>query len=81
MAAIKELGSTGELVAVDRLGTPAYVALEHRGVKIRDSAPVTQEARRIKTPQELRLLDVNASMVMDMLAAFESGDRPRDQRA
>ncbi len=76
LAVIKELGSTGESVAVDRLGAPAYVALEHRGVKIRDSAPVTQEARRIKTPQELRLLDVNASMVMDMLAAFEAAIAP-----
>ena len=76
LAAIRELGSTGEVVAVDRLGAPAYVALEHRGVTIRDSAPVTQEARRIKTPQELRLLDVNASMVMDMLAAFEAAIAP-----
>ncbi len=76
LAAIKELGSTGEIVAVDRLGAPAYVALEHRGVAIRDSAPVTQEARRIKTPQELRLLDGNASMVMDMLAAFEGAIAP-----
>jgi Xaa-Pro aminopeptidase len=37
---------------------------------------VTQEARRIKTPQELRLLEVNASMVMDMLAAFEASIAP-----
>ena len=74
--AIKELGSTSEVVAVDRLGAPAYVALERRGVTIRDSAPVTQEARRIKTPQELRLLDVNASMVMDMLGAFEAAIAP-----
>ena len=76
LAAVRELGSTGESIAVDRLGTPAYIALEHRGVAIRDSAPVTQEARRIKTPQELRLLDVNASMVMEMLAAFEKAIAP-----
>ena len=75
--AIRELGVGGGVVAVDRLGAPAYVALEHRGVAIRDSAPITQEARRIKTAQELRLLDVNASMVMDMLAAFEAAIVPR----
>ena len=71
LAAIQEFGATGEVVAVDRLGAPAYLALQGRGVKIRGSAPATQEARRVKTPQELSLLDVNAAMVMDMLTAFE----------
>lgn len=71
LAAIRELGATGEVVAVDRLGAPAYLALQGRGVTIRGSAPATQEARRVKTTQELSLLDVNAAMVMDMLAAFE----------
>jgi Xaa-Pro aminopeptidase len=76
LAAIRELGATGEAVAVDRLGAPAFLALEGRGVKIRDSAPITQEARRIKTPQELSLLEVNATMVMQMLAAFEAAIAP-----
>jgi Xaa-Pro dipeptidase len=76
LAAIRELGASGEDVAVDRLGAPAYLALSGRGVTIRDSAPVTQEARRIKTPQELVLLDVNAAMVMEMLAAFEAAIAP-----
>ena len=76
LAAIRELGASGEVVAVDRLGAPAYLALNGRGVTIRDLAPITQEARRIKTPQELVLLDVNAAMVMDMLAAFEAGIAP-----
>jgi Xaa-Pro dipeptidase len=77
VAAIRELGGApSEAVAVDRLGAPAYLALDRRGVTIRDSAPVTQEARRIKTPQELLLLDVNAAMVMNMLAAFEAAISP-----
>jgi Xaa-Pro aminopeptidase len=76
VAAIRELGASGESMAVDRLGAPAYLALGGRGVTIRDSAPITQEARRIKTPQELVLLDVNAAMVMDMLAAFEAAIAP-----
>jgi Xaa-Pro dipeptidase len=71
LAAIRELGATGGIVAVDRLGAPAYLALQGRGVRFQDSAPATQEARRVKTSQELLLLDVNASVVMDMLAAFE----------
>ena len=76
LAAIRELGASGEAVAVDRLGAPAYLALSRRGVTIRDSAPVTQEARRIKTPLELELLDLNATMVMEMLAAFEAAIAP-----
>jgi Xaa-Pro dipeptidase len=76
LAAIRELGAPSEAIAFDRLGAPAYLALANRGVSIRDSAPVTQEARRIKTPQELVLLDVNAAMVMDMLAAFEATIAP-----
>jgi Xaa-Pro dipeptidase len=76
LAAIRELGAPSEAMAVDRLGAPAYLALAGRGVSIRDSAPVTQEARCIKTPQELVLLDVNAAMVMDMLAAFEAAISP-----
>jgi Xaa-Pro aminopeptidase len=76
LAAIRELGASGKVVTVDRLGAPAYLALNGRGVEIRDSAPVTQEARRVKTSQELALLDVNAELVMDMLAAFEAAIAP-----
>ena len=76
LAAIREVGAEGSVVAVDRLGAPAYLALASRGVTIRDSGPVTQEARRIKTPQERSLLDLNGAMVMEMLAAFESAIAP-----
>jgi Xaa-Pro aminopeptidase len=76
LAAITEVGAGRSTVAVDRLGAPAYLALARRGIAIRDSAPVTQEARRVKTPQELSFLDVNATMVMEMLATFESAIEP-----
>ena len=76
LAAIREVGAEGSIVAVDRLGAPAYLTLASRGVTIRDSAPVTQDARRIKTPQERSLLDLNGAMVMEMLAAFESAIAP-----
>ena len=74
--AIRELGASGETVAVDRLGTPGFLALQGRGVSVRDSAPVTQEARRIKTPQERILLDRNGRLVMEMLTAFEAAIDP-----
>jgi Xaa-Pro dipeptidase len=76
LAAAREAGIEGSTVAVDRLGAPAYLALAKRGIGVVDSATVTQEARRVKTPQELRLLDVNAALVMEMLAAFDQAIAP-----
>ncbi|MGH2631133.1 MAG: M24 family metallopeptidase [Actinomycetota bacterium] len=76
VAAIRELGATGDVVAVDRLGTPAFLALHEHGVRIVDSAPVTQEARRVKTPEEVALFDLNGELVLDMLAAFEDAISP-----
>ena len=55
LAAIAELGADGGRVAVDRLGTPAFLALLDRGVRPVDSAPVTQQARRVKTPASTAL--------------------------
>jgi Xaa-Pro aminopeptidase len=80
--AIRELGVTGDLVAVDRLGTPGFLALQARGITIVDSATATQAAREIKTPEEISLFERNGPMVVDMLAAFEAalipGVRERD---
>lgn len=75
-AALRELGVTGTTVAVDRIGTPGYLALAARGIEVRDSAPVTQEARRVKTPEELALLDMNAPLVMEMLRVVEDAIAP-----
>jgi Xaa-Pro aminopeptidase len=69
--ALRELGVGDGAIAVDRLGTPAYLALGDRGIAVRDSGPVTQEARRVKTPEELRLFDLNVPLVTSMLAAVE----------
>jgi Xaa-Pro aminopeptidase len=76
IAALRELGVSGDLVAVDRLGTPAFLTLIERGLTIRDSAPVTQEARRVKTPQELAALDLNAPLLMEMLSTVEETIAP-----
>jgi Xaa-Pro dipeptidase len=77
LAAVRELGASGTSVAVDRLGTPGFLALERRNVALRDSAPVTQEARRVKTPRERVLLERNGKLVMEMLGAFERAIEPR----
>lgn len=76
LAAARELGASGDRVAVDRLGTPAFLALLERGAQVQDSAPVTQQARRVKTPEEIELFDVNAALIMEMLAAFEGAIAP-----
>ncbi|MGZ8631402.1 MAG: M24 family metallopeptidase [Actinomycetota bacterium] len=76
IAAIRELGASGDVVAVDRLGTPGFLALQERGLRVRDSAPITQEARRLKTPEEVALFDLNGALIADMLSAFEHAVSP-----
>jgi Xaa-Pro aminopeptidase len=70
--ALRELGVAERPLAVDRLGTPGFLALGREGVTLVDSASVTREAREMKTPEEIRLLEINGAMIVDMLAAFEA---------
>jgi Xaa-Pro aminopeptidase len=72
VGAMRELGVGAEPLAVDRLGTPGFLALRDRDVMPVDSAPATQEAREVKTPEEIRLFEINGAMVVDMLSAFEA---------
>lgn len=80
--ALHELGVVSEPLAVDRLGTPGFLALKNRDVTLVDSAPATQEAREVKTPKEIRLFEINGAMVVGMLESFEAalvpGVRERD---
>lgn len=76
VAALRELGVAGSRVAVDRLGTPGYLALQREGIAFVDSAPVTAAAREIKTPEEIALLEANGRILMDMLADFERAVAP-----
>jgi Xaa-Pro aminopeptidase len=76
LGALRELGVAPDRVSVDRTGAPGYLALEERGVRIQDSGPVTQEARRIKTPEELALFDLNVPFVSEMLRTVEDALAP-----
>ena len=76
VAAIRDLGITSRRLAVDRLGTPGFLALEREGIEILDSAPVTTAAREIKTPEELALFEWNGDIVMEMLGRFEGSLAP-----
>ena len=74
--ALRELGVTSSRLAVDRLGTPGFLALQREGIVFVDSAPVTTVARAIKTPEEIVLLEWNGAIVMEMLADVERALAP-----
>jgi Xaa-Pro dipeptidase len=74
--AMRELGSGESRLAVDRLGTPGWLALADAGVTCSDAAPVTRDAREVKTPEEIQVLEANGALVMDMLGAFEHAIEP-----
>jgi Xaa-Pro aminopeptidase len=75
-AAMRELGVAGTTIALDRLGTPGFLALGRLGYTFVDSAPTTEAAREIKTPEEVRLFRANGPLLMDMLGAFEAAIEP-----
>jgi len=76
VAALRELGVAGTALAVDRLGTPGFLALERAGIAMVDSAPVTTAARELKTPEEIALFELNGSILMEMLGKFEAAIAP-----
>jgi Xaa-Pro dipeptidase len=76
IAAIQDVRVTGRTVAVDRLGTPGFLALQRAGFTIVDSAPATQAAREVKTHQEIALMRRNGALIVDMLTAFEAAIAP-----
>ncbi len=76
VAAMRALGATGDLLAIDRAGTPGFLALQAEGLTLTDSALVTTRAREIKTPQEVSLLRLNGGILVEMLTAFEAAIAP-----
>ena len=76
VSALRELGCHGDRVGVDRLGTPGFLALQAEGLTMVDSAPATQEAREVKTSQEVGLFRQNGAIVSETLAEFEAAIAP-----
>jgi Xaa-Pro dipeptidase len=75
--ALRELGvDPSAPLAVDRVGTPGSIALQREGIHPIDSAPVTTEAREVKTAEEIELLEANGRIVVEMLEAFEAAIAP-----
>lgn len=76
VAALRELGVGGGRIGIDRLGSPAFFALQGEGLTLVDSAPVTQRARAVKTSQEILLFRLNGRVVTEALAEFEAAIAP-----
>jgi Xaa-Pro aminopeptidase len=76
VAALRELGVRGDRIGVDRLGTPAFLALQAEGLRLVDSSPATHEARQVKTPQEIVALRLNGRLVVEGLGAFRDALAP-----
>jgi Xaa-Pro aminopeptidase len=73
---MREAGGRTNRLAVDRLGTPAFLALADEGIEVVDSGVVTLDAREVKTPEEIGLIEANADIGVGMLSAFEEALRP-----
>ena len=73
---LEELGLAGEPLAVDKLDTPGFLALQAEGIRIVDSSPATVDAREVKTPEEVVLMRLNGAIGEAMLGDFEAAIRP-----
>jgi Xaa-Pro dipeptidase len=71
-----ELGHAGARLAVDKLDTPGFLALQSEGVEIDDAGPVTLDAREVKTDEELGVVRLNGRIGDEMLAEVEGAVRP-----
>lgn len=60
---LTELGLAGEPLGIDLTDMETLSSLHRRGIATTDAAPVMQEARKIKTADEIALLDHAAAIV------------------
>ncbi len=74
--AIRDLGVGSRQLAIDKLAPVALRALQHEGLEAVESGTLTMDAREVKTPEEVRLFEINGQLVMGMLEAFESAVAP-----
>ena len=58
-------------------GRPASSPCQSEGVGLVDSAPITQEAREVKTPEEIQLFEVNGAVGRGDVVGVRAVARPR----
>src|SRR5262249_52725181 len=73
---LRERGLAGERLAVDKLDTAGFLALQAEGLILVDPGPATVDAREVKTPEEVELFKINGGIGDFMLAEFEAAIRP-----
>jgi len=73
---LREMGLDRGRLAVDRLDTIGFLALQAEGFQIVDASPATVDAREVKTPEEVQLMALNGGIGDAMLAEFEAAIRP-----
>jgi Xaa-Pro dipeptidase len=71
-----ERGVGGSTLFVDKLAAPAFLALGERGVRLADAGALSMDAREVKTPQELKVFQVNAVLGMRLMGALEAAVAP-----
>jgi Xaa-Pro dipeptidase len=69
---LHELGVAGEQVGLDRLDATAFLALQRAGLRVADASPVTDAAREVKTPEEVKVMRLNGAIGAEMMAEFEA---------
>jgi Xaa-Pro dipeptidase len=73
---LAELGLAHEPLAVDKLDTLGFLALQAEGIRIIDSSAATTDAREVKTPDEVALMRINGSIGEAMLSEFKAAITP-----
>ena len=73
---LRERGLAGERLGIDRVEAAAYVALEAAGIELVDAQPAIEEARAVKTEDELAILRRNALVADDAIREMLTVLRP-----
>jgi Xaa-Pro dipeptidase len=73
---LNERGLLSEQIGVDRLETVGYLALAEAGVRIADAQPAIEQARAVKTLDELAVLRANARVCDAAVAQLRASSRP-----
>ena len=76
VAALGESGVPGDRVGVDRIGMAGFLALQAEGLTLVDASPATQEAREVKTSQEIAAFRLNGGLVVEALHEFQEALAP-----
>jgi Xaa-Pro aminopeptidase len=75
-ATLRDLGLEHERLALDKLDTTGFLALQDEKIPIVEVLPATVDAREVKTPEEVQLFEINGEIGDAILAEFEAAIRP-----